>query len=88
MDDIPQVIDLASIELTGSECRTEQEFALRQKLKTEPFAVMVRDNSRLLQGLAKVKAWLCLYLALLFRVFCTTFPSTCCRGLSKHLAKR
>lgn len=42
MNDIPQVIDLVSIELTGSEFRTEQESALRQKLKTEPFAVMVR----------------------------------------------
>lgn len=52
MNDIPQVIDLVSIELTGSEFRTEQESALRQKLKTEPFAVMVRGNSRLLQGLA------------------------------------
>lgn len=44
MNDIPRIIDLVSIELTGSEFRTEQETALRQKLKTESFAVMVRGQ--------------------------------------------
>lgn len=50
MNDIPQVIDLVSIELTGSEFRTEQESALRQKLKTEPFAVMVRGQQSIAAG--------------------------------------
>lgn len=50
MNDIPQVIDLVSIELTGSEFRAEQESALRQKLKTEPFAVMVRGQQSIAAG--------------------------------------
>lgn len=50
MNDIPQVIDLVSIELAGSEFRTEQESALRQKLKTEPFAVMVRGQQSIAAG--------------------------------------
>ncbi|MFC2339650.1 MAG: hypothetical protein ACFNLW_07175 [Olsenella sp.] len=50
MNDIPQIIDLVSIELTGSEFRTEQETALRQKLKTEPFAVMVRGQQSIAAG--------------------------------------
>lgn len=50
MNDISQVIDLVSIELTGSEFRTEQEPTLRQKLKTEPFAVMVRGQQSIAAG--------------------------------------
>lgn len=50
MNDIPQIIDLVSIELTGSEFRTEQETALRQKLKTESFAVMVRGQHSIAAG--------------------------------------
>ena len=50
MNDISQVIDLVSIELTGSEFRTEQESALRQKLKIEPFAVMVRGQQSIAAG--------------------------------------
>lgn len=50
MNDIPQVIGLVSIELTGSEFRTEQESALRQKLKTEPLAVMVRGQQSIAAG--------------------------------------
>lgn len=50
MNDIPQIIDLVSIELTGSEFRTEQETALRQKLKTESFAVMVRGQHSIATG--------------------------------------
>lgn len=50
MNDIPQIIDLVSIELTGSEFRTEQETALRQKLRTESFAVMVRGQHSIAAG--------------------------------------
>lgn len=50
MNDIPQVIDLVSIELAGSKFRTEQETALRQKLKTEPFAVVVRRQQSIAAG--------------------------------------
>ena len=50
MNDIPQIIDLVSIDLTGSGFRTEQETTLRQKLKTESFAVMVRGQHSIAAG--------------------------------------
>lgn len=50
MNDIPQIIDLVSIELIGSEFRVEQETSLRQELKNEPFAVMVRGQHSIAAG--------------------------------------
>lgn len=50
MNDIPHVIDLVSVELAGSDFRTEQESALRQKLKSESFAVMVRGQQSIAAG--------------------------------------
>ncbi len=50
MSDILQIVDLVSIELTGSEFCTEQEAALRQEFNSEPFVVMVRGQQSIAAG--------------------------------------